>query len=130
MHLYITTRGIKHDVDRFINDLQAQYMPWKRHDAEWKLQLSVRPIQLWELVVPEDTMPILINTFWPDGAHTKMRKEIALQMKALQIAIGAKKIPKFDVNDKRAMMLYKQNVAIYPIGVRHDKRDENGNEII
>lgn len=27
MHLYAITRGIKHDVDRFITELQGKYVP-------------------------------------------------------------------------------------------------------
>ena len=69
------TRGVKHGVDQFITQLQGKYLPFKwRMNKEGKLdhkgemienghtQLQVRPIQLWEIVFPEEHKDIVLNT--------------------------------------------------------------------
>jgi hypothetical protein len=36
MHLYVATKGIKHDVDQFITELQGKYLPfkWREKDTD------------------------------------------------------------------------------------------------
>ena len=111
------TRGIKHDVDRFVNDMQAQYFPYGKTGI-WA-QLSMRPIQLWEIVFPEEQLPVLVKTIGCDAEVTPgMSKYLALLRKPLK----AKKLPKMDLKDTPWRPLYKENVAMYPIGIKEDKR--------
>lgn len=119
MHLYILTRGIKHDVDRFINDLQAQYFPWKMEGQpnDW-VQLGVRPVQFWELVVPKEYIQTMMRTLWYDNNTDNYQHRLG----ALRKLIGAKKIPPIDPSIPRRI-IYKDNVSIYPIGIKEDKHN-------
>ena len=68
MHLYIATKGIKKEVDDFIMQLQGKYLPiqWraKKEDPMQNsyVQLSVRPVQLWEIGYPEPAHDVVCNT--------------------------------------------------------------------
>ncbi len=65
MHIDFITRGIKHDVDRFINELSCQYLPYM-HKMNAKgelvdkplekgaLQVRVCPLQLWDVSFPKE----------------------------------------------------------------------------
>jgi hypothetical protein len=68
MHLYVATKGIKHEVDQFITELQGKYLPLKYRDSVDKpfqdayLQLAVRPIQIWEIGYPKEHHDIVCNS--------------------------------------------------------------------
>lgn len=129
MHLYIVTRGIKHDVDRFISDLQAQYFPYYPKDMaippqpqSW-IQLSVRPVQFHELVFPETALPAVMKMIGmckqPDGKigeHKFMNKYFTTIRKIMKL----KKIPDLDLSNVPQRLLYQQNTAVYPIGIKDD----------
>lgn len=115
MHLYLMTRGIKHCVDWFIRDLQAQYFPYGEPGNY--VQLSVRPVQLWEVVFPKEAFNEVCGTILNS---TENRKDIGLPMAALRKALGAKKLPKLDFTKLPKRLIYKDFVATYPIGYRPD----------
>lgn len=132
MHLFILTRGIKHEVDRLINDLQAQYFPFKYNGQEINLQLSVRPIQLWELIMPEDQLPIVQNTLWqnePVDFVKNIEFSRKLLLAGIRTSLGANIMPDLKKELGRRM-IYNQNVAIYPIGIKQDDKIAVENEKI
>jgi len=121
MHLYLLTRGIKHEVDRFINDLQAQYFPFKYKGKQSFVQLAMRPIQLWEVVMPEDALQTVMNTtFSGDEAFTN---NTVFNM--LRRSLKAKKIPKRDLSVGKRLV-HNRNIAVYPIGIKPDKFNDDG----
>ena len=149
MHLYIIPRGIKHEVDRFINDLQAQYFPYKavgkmRKDLERSMgkklkegevlgvQLAVRPIIPYELVFPEESLKEVLSTIWPDEEYPKSANwKIDQLKKIMRKTLGAEKISEEDWDTKGPKrMVYKQNVGIDLIGIRKDNKDGEGNETL
>lgn len=68
MHAYFLIRGIKQRVDELITQLQGVYLPFKfRQKGEKELkqystQLQVRPIQLFEVVFPEECRDVVLNS--------------------------------------------------------------------
>ena len=120
MHLYIMTRGIKHEVDRFINDLQAQYYPYRVGKKKHYVQLGVRPIQLWEIVTPKESMPEVMATIGIDG---KNKYRFSPQRTMLRKLLHCKKLPKLDPKTLKRIV-YKDNVGVYPIGVKADEETE------
>ena len=117
----MVTRGIKHESDRFINDLQAQYFPYAKDKV---VQLGVKPMQLWELVLPEDSLPTLLKTLGWEGqtAQPSFSNVWTLLRKALK----AKKIPKMDLKKVPGRIVYRNNIGIYPIGIKEDKLWDDG----
>ena len=128
MHLYMLTRGIKHDVDRFINELSSKYLPYKHHKIkDYQVQVGVRPMQLWEIVFPREHLQSMINTIRPQ--KDKNFKFNAL-MATFRKALNAKKIPNiYDIKGEK-MLVYNNNVISYVIGNREDANDKDGNEIL
>ena len=131
MHLYILTRGIKDRVDRWVEDMSAQYFPYqsKKKFPEAKdnwghVQLAMRPIQLWEVVFPKDHLQDVMNMCWDSNPEMIWKYKPGLMV--FKTMLGAKSIPKMEVKPRR--IVRKQFVAPYPIGTKEDNDDENGNE--
>lgn len=131
MHLYILTRGVKHSTDLFMTHLQSQYYPYKHTNFGNKngyVQLGVRPIQILELVLPEKSLPNLQRTLFGDKLPNYTLKQQAM-LNGLKHMLGAKKCPPIDPKAIPSI-IYKENMAIYPIGIKHDNYDDKGNECL
>lgn len=123
MHLYIATRGIKNFSDQFITELQGKYLPFKSFDENRNLinsqvQVAVRPIQLYEIVFPEEHKDIMLTTILGENGgktqHKKHFKWVALIRKVL----GIKDIGSY--NTDRAMPISKFHTEIVGIGIKED----------
>lgn len=127
MHLYMTTRGIKHEVDQFITELQGKYLPFKFRDAskgekephDVYLQMSVRPIQLWELCFPEDQKDVVLNTIFGKDRGEPYHKKHKKYVKILQKVLGVDALPEYST--EQIMPIRKQGIDITAIGVKKDK---------
>ena len=126
MHVYCLTRGIKHDVDRFITELQGKYLPYEFEKGKQGLvQFSVRPIQLWEMVFPEPALPNVMTTLFSDGNVRKSESEFSYAGRndkylwAMRKLLNSKPFPKFDPK-AIPLPLYKKNIEIAGIGIKKD----------
>ncbi len=115
MHLYVLSRGIKHDVDRVINELSAKYMPMKLEGKDVLVQVAVRPIQLWEIVFPEEQLQSMLNTLEPMNW-----KRTSAKLTALRMALNAQKVPKADMKTP-SLPIYRGNVELNLLGMKKDK---------
>ena len=125
MHLYMMTRGIKHEVDQFITELQGKYLPFKYRQKEgeplqdWNVQLAVRPIQLWEIVFPEDQQDLVLTTCLGDGAKGKTQhKKHEKYVWALRKMLGINPLPDYKADKK--MPVRCSGIEIVGIGVKPD----------
>lgn len=133
MHLYVATKGIKHEVDQFITELQGKYLPMKYRDTvndKWEdahVQLSVRPIQLWEIGFPEDSYDLVANTILGgdmgevrgnDGkkpvVHKWANKFIVIMRKLLHLD------PLKPYKTDKAMPIRKKHMMIIGLGTKKD----------
>lgn len=137
MHLYMMTRGIKHEVDRFINELSAKYLPpsmitpdvdsGEKKDMYYS-QLQIRPIQLWEVVFPKEHLDIVLTTIFP-GGDLMQHKKHAKFVWGIRKILGAKAIPKeWDNNTK--MMVHRAGLETVGIGLKDDYTREDGTEAL
>lgn len=122
MHLYVVTRGIKHCVDRFISDLQAQYFPFEFTDPETKkksniIQLGVRPIQLWEIVFPKESLNEVLATVIKSPPEFNSTQQKALSV--LRKLLKCKPIPEIPPNSRRRIV-FDQHIECSPIGIKDD----------
>jgi len=126
MHLYMITRGIKQDVERFIRDLEAQYLPYKMDAGTIGIQLQVRPIQLWEIAFCKENLPVVLKTVGNPGYETTIRPDINLKFQILRKIFKAKKIPPLDLKDVKPLTMFglhsspPANIAVYPFGIKED----------
>ena len=113
------TRGIKAEVDRMINDLQAQYFQYGP-EKEW-VQFAVRPIQLYEFVFPKEELPIIMKTLGLPGRNLKIKedwKQAYFMM--LRKALRAKKLPEMDLTKTPQRIISKFCVGVDAIGIRDE----------
>ena len=116
MHIYMMTRGLKDRVDNFINDLQAQYFHYGKESVMPCLtQLQVRPIQLWEIVFPEEHLPVVSKLLFGNSLFQDPR------LWGIRKLLGADKFPEMDLSTLNAPFVRKEFVSTYPIGIRKDK---------
>ena len=120
MHLYIITRGMKTEVDRFVNDMSAQYFPIFIDGKPAYVQLAMRPIQLWEMVFPEESLGEVIATIRRDPGGSANRLGYAKRF-GLQKMLGCKPIPKL-LNLSKKRIVYNHNIAIEEIGIKKDRK--------
>lgn len=127
MHAYIITRGIKHDSDRFITELQGKYLEWFK-DKEGKshvVGVGVRPIQLWEIVFPEQHLDLMMNTLFCDEttrkgnglSYAKRNKKFLWAMRKI---LKSKQFPKLK-DTSFSLPIYKSNIEIAGIGIKKDE---------
>jgi len=101
-------------MDIYIQQLSAQYF-----DYGGKLvQMSMRPVQLWEMVFPKTALPTVLKTIGWTGSQ---RKDIAPHVFALRKMLMCKKIPKMDLTKVMPRPVMSQFCCMYPIGVKADK---------
>ena|SRR3990167_6790946 len=127
MHLYFLTRGVKHEIDKFITELQGKYVPYRYPDKDKNLvdkvlQLGVRPIQLWELTFPEDQKDIILTTVLShEQAGQKeqtQHKKHKIWIKMFRKVLGIKPLPKYKT-DKR-LPNSREHMETVGIGIKPD----------
>jgi len=158
--LYLVTRGHYDHVEKWKNSMRNLWLPiiTKKKlkdeagrdytiDAKTDIDVQLRPIQFWEVVVPDARfMKPLCNslglpnttTFFdstyvrPDGVKQSNNefvsgKGIKFGTEALRLALGANKIPEVTEEDKKKGMeilsqpIYRNHVNIIGIGTRADE---------
>lgn len=126
MHFVFATRGIKKEVDTFVTFMQAQMFPWKRKNLKtgkddlMLVQGALRPIQLWEYIIPEESKDELLtalNVGEKGEIHPFTAK---LNRYGLRKSLGLKKVRYKRIPTGR--YIYREGVALYPIGIKKDKR--------
>lgn len=125
LHLYIITRGIKNSVDQFITELQGKYLPfkWRRNKdspmQNFNVQVAVRPIQLWEIVFPEEHKDLMLTTvlgkdFKGKTQHRKHDKFVF----GLRKILGVEKIGDFKTDAE--LPITRQAMEVVGVGIKKD----------
>ena len=123
MHIITGIRGIKHEVDRAITELQGKKLPWKFQGQDSLIDLAVRPIQLYEFVFPKEHLQTVMRSLFisltnPEGKinwnpkHTKY-------LKIMQKAMGAKPFPELEKNGV-TIPFNRNNIEFFGIGIKED----------
>lgn len=113
------TRGIKHEVDNWINHMTSQYCPYN----EGAVQLAMRPVQFWEVVFPKESLPKVLKTINWQGKH---RDELDWKANFLRKRMKLKQLPKLDLAAVQPWLVPGQYAACIPIGIKEDALWEEG----
>ena len=131
MHLYILTRGIKRQVDKFQQDMAAQWCKhkWKEGDkiVEGHVELGMRPLQLWEIVFPKASLPDVLANLRDNSWGTLN----PIQQAVIRNAVGARKLKDIEIPSKEYMRKFfvkLKDVETLIIGAKDDTFDESGIE--
>lgn len=129
------TRGIKKEIDDFITRLQGLYLPFDimkdgtfgLKKGRGQVQVQVRPIQLWEVVFPEEHLDIMLNTCL-GGREETQHPQHKKWVWALRKALGVKPIPKFKKDKKFPHTA--DHAEIVGIGIKEDGKLPCGTEAL
>lgn len=128
MQSYFILRGHKMWADRFIQELNAKYLPFVFKGENKFIELMVRPIQLFEVVYPKECYDVVQTTIFgidkSAGADAYGDDKMKLGQMAFRQMLGAKPFP--DWKTTRQLPLTKNGLSILGIGVREDKTWEYG----
>lgn len=148
-HIYFMTRGIMQQRNQWVEYMKTRMFPWKRKNlatGEWEtklLQGALRPIELWEYVVPEECLQeALAMQRTGDGTNSvitacnDLRPEIKNYALLMQKLLGLKPFPKFEnphlygyTTEVKGEPLPVNFVpidgfAVYPIGIKPDVKQD------
>ena len=124
-HVYLMTRGIKHQVDNFITELSMTKLPYRTNNPlkpneTMLLQTSVRPIQLWEIVYPKEHRDAMLNTLCNGGTGSTQHSKHQKFIWALRKALGVDKVPEDYKRDQIIPLVFDQHIEKIVIGVKDD----------
>jgi len=140
MHLYVLARGTHYAVQQWMNDLAAQYVPFKHPTVgkDGQLQLGVREVKLLEITFPEEQLDEVLKIVRPQPGLPHMRL-----IRVLRRFLGKlEDVPDYDtkgvINGDSGVIgtgwsfyrVLNSAVAVKGIGIKRDARDEKGTELI
>lgn len=134
-HTYVLIRGIKHEMDQFITELQGKYLPYKWRDVnipdsklqDTNVQFSVRPIQLYEMVYPAECKDIVLTTIFgkpaQEGERTAGMTQHKIHEKIIWLIRKMLRInaPPKTWDTKMTMPIRKLGMEIIHVGDKPDK---------
>ena len=124
MHLYVIARGMRHNVAKWCNDVEAIYVPYTTWDGkEIMTHVQVREIKLLEIAFPEKQMKEVLPRIHPYNDYRINDSLIRLMRKLLRL----EPIPVI-VNPNK--MIPRRWVHIIPIGMRRDQKHEYGDDYL
>jgi len=134
MHLSFLTRGVNHEIELFKIFMQAQMFPWKRinlktgKDEITAVQGSLRPIQLWEYIFPEECLGEVLAMLGLTNPKDYMTTPSLSKAKrwALMKMLQSKPLPAMP-DQPITRFISRAGVAIYPIGIKKDPRKDYPN---
>ena len=132
MHLYVWIRGIKHDVDRFLNELSAKYVSMTIQGQSRIIQVGVRYCSpFFEIVFPKEHLSTMVNTFGGEKA-LQGQETVQFAQKYIKIIRKIMKLKKIENIDEKApcLAVYHDNIEILGIGIKEDKVLEDGTEYL
>ena|SRR3990167_621665 len=149
--IFFLTRGHEDHLRKFVEQMKSQWFPmpfkWpatsplgdKIEVNEMKnIEAQMRPIQLWEYVIPEEYVaPVCANLriptdeTWfdhaPEKGGTSFISGFGVKgiLEGMRLALGAEKLPKIDIEKPMwRQPIYKEHVNILGIGWRKDVKGE------
>jgi len=136
MHIVLMTRGIKKEVDDFINQLQGKYLPFQVKEGaaglpkgDYQLQMRVAPVQLWDISFPEQHRDLVLTTiFGKTGKGKPINRFMDKLVFGLRKMLKLKPIPEYDTTHE--MPINKTAIEMIGIGLKDDYEFPDGTEAI
>lgn len=137
MHLYAIVRGKRSLVRRVKEDLEEIFIPWQ--NSKHLVQLVPRKVELVEFVFPEENLAQVTKTLtgWEDVPKDTTRCKKGGLAWGIRKALGLQAIPKMDLKkiDTYKVRSPPENVGhkfvqFHPIGIKKDKRNKDGVELL
>src|SRR3990167_143961 len=118
MHAYVVTRGIKRDVDMWVEQMSSKFFSYNYEGKNVNVSLAMRPIQLWEIVFPKEHLQEVMNTIW-DTDPVPDNFWVDKMCKGARKMLGAKRFPPLIKTGMKRICIH-NNLGILPIGFKED----------
>ena len=130
------TRGKSNFVRRFREDVETHMLPYKLNGVDHKLQVVMRPVQLWEVAFPEaqkDTILSLIGNddltpLGPEGERKPTNTWIPWLIRKVVQKLGLLPVPEKWTQVQPAIP--RLNVGVHLVGLKGDLKEPVVNERI
>ena len=122
MHLYVLTRGNLGATKDWEEALKHQYLPFEvlekgqKKPTKYLHQLGVRPVNLYEIVFPEESLQDVLGMVKPLH-HNSVTGKWAWLVNMLTKKLGLKKIPDY----KLKTLPLGDGVTVIGLGLKNDK---------
>lgn len=127
MHLYVLARGINSAMRQWVEDVSAIFLPIEYAPGKkGKVRVAVRPIQLYEIVFPEEHEEFMLGAIQDNGHDGVKNKWLKGCVKVLRGFLGVKKTTRVKNNGA----IFNPHVMLTHIGIKKDERDKDGIEIL
>lgn len=137
MHLYVVAKGIKPHLELWQNDLLAQYLPVMKNGEPYIdedgnqsiVQLSVRPVQLFEIGFPKEHLEHVMNLVGTSDYVLDRYPKLKFIANSVRKFLRLKEAPKPTTPIPRFQphVIHKA-VAVIPVGTKEDDMNEDGTE--
>jgi len=137
MHLYVLAKGIKPDLEKWQNDLLAQYLPvWEKgvlkkapDGKQHVVQLAIRPIQIFEVGFHKENLDMVMNVIGTGDYILNRYPLLKMGAEAFRGIMGLKQVPT-PKNPIGLLQPYNagKSVAVVPIGLKDDVINKDGQE--
>ena|SRR3990167_1203791 len=130
MHLYVLARGQKDWLERWCNDLSAKYFQLRNKQKDGQgviVQFGVRPVQLYEMVFPEEDLDTVLSMVRP---YEKKRGTGALGV-VLRRVLGLEALPRKNrppFPGGHPYWVDGRFVGVVGVGLKRDERGDDGVE--
>ena len=128
-HIYIATRAPKMLRDIWLANMQSQFSVWERENIQtkqkekWGVQWNIKPIELWEIVVPDEAVNEVLWWLKIKGDGKQDHPQLEKLAWGMRKGLGLQKIPKYDANKLQinpTRMIMNEHMSIYGIGIKKD----------
>ena len=125
MHTVFGIRGIKQDVENFIEELSTRYVSFKMFNEKAKkmesklVRLRVCPVQIFDVSFPKEHADAVLSTIYSGGKGKTISRKLRKYAKLLRVMLGLKDLPKYKT-ESHLMMSYPENIEVIALGVKED----------
>ena len=131
MHIFLGTRGPRHLVRDFFDQLSSQYLPYyhkldakgihKKTNTRMKGSLRVRvcPVQLCDISFPEQYRDAMLTTLFGKGKGKTINKRHNKWAMLIRKVLGIEKIPD-DYKTHQSLPTHPAHIEMIGIGIKED----------
>lgn len=98
--------------------------------VKYQAQITIRtaPLGIYEIIFPEQHLDLVLNTVLGEGRGEPWQPWMKKYISILRKLLGLSPIPEY--KKEKQMPIYNSNMEIIAIGIKNDKKNENGTEQI
>ena len=134
MELYVLAEGQIDNLNRWMQDLNAQWLPHYKDGVEvpkQKRRLLIAPVQLFKIAFAKEELDNVISMVCPPDDYVTRKYDMGFLGKMIRKKLGLKECPvPTMINPYMQPNAYDKAVAVMPLGIKEDIMNDEGVEQI